>query len=586
MRLIKRIVPPALLLASVAAQACGESPVDDKRTDRRLFQVKGVIQGTLTYTGQRPCSRNGHIVGSAILLVFDKRNPPPPAGLANTAVNFGVIPGDNLFANEPRNPQSDLYCPKDHGITDTILVSAPFDIAPMDDGQFIIQAFYDYTGNFLPTFKIRNLPEATDVIGGYVDAADAAKHAGDVNYQPIFLPVNIGYPDPKSASGSGFTIPDSGFVADNVPVTIGVTTPLARPYFYPAGADKQAAGPAAGSGEMDPNYVPVITMTQDYHVKAQPSAKTEGNINEQQDSFVQLDLKAGVPDAEMASASATTDPKLPFHFQTRPFAMGGGLYQWADPVKKIPETNLIPQVWPLVVFAKLQDNRGVDPQSLLAQGSKTDPVVIIQGLTVWKDKLFETTPFATTPVPLSPADPASRVDHVRVLIRPSVVCFNALAINQGGLLVTPFRQGDDPGSGPPERQIDIVDLPGVQASSAGLIRDYRIACMPKGRYGINVVYPTGQAWTVPNEAGSCANAEGVTQCSGSQCSSPNDFSHPEALQCSSKPRPVLYSQGTRAILEIVTAKDPANCAGAQAVPDECLPCSERQNAAKFPECAP
>ena len=191
MRLLK-IVPSLLFIATVsgaAAQGCGEAPTDDKRADRRLFQVKGVIQGAVTYTGARPCSRNGHIVGNAILLVFDKRNPPPPSGLANTAINFGVVPGDILFANEPRNAQSDLYCPKDNGITAPIIVSAPFDIAPMDDGQYIIQAFYDYTGDFLPTFKIRNLPEAGDVLGGYVDIIDAAKHPGDVNYQPIFLPV-------------------------------------------------------------------------------------------------------------------------------------------------------------------------------------------------------------------------------------------------------------------------------------------------------------------------------------------------------------------------------------------------------------
>ena len=32
------------------------------------------------YQGPRPCSANGHIVGNAIVLVFDRRNPPPPSG--------------------------------------------------------------------------------------------------------------------------------------------------------------------------------------------------------------------------------------------------------------------------------------------------------------------------------------------------------------------------------------------------------------------------------------------------------------------------------------------------------------------------
>ncbi len=618
MRLLK-IVPSLVFLGAVVgapAQGCGESPIDDKRADRRLFQVKGVIQGALTYTGARPCSRDGHIVGNAIMLVFDKRNPPPPTGLANTAINFGVIPGDTLFANEPRNPGANLYCPKDKGINDTVLVSAPFDIAPMDDGQYIIQAFFDYTGDFLPTFKIRNLPMAGDVIGGYVDTVDASKHLGDVNYQPIFLPVNIGYPDPKSPSHTGFTIPPEGFISDNITVSIGVTTPLPRPYFYPkgpgGGSDTRLMGAVLpGSvetcaGPEDPgcDYAPVVTMPQDWHVKALPTAKTEANIQEQNDSFLSVDLMAGVPDAEVASAAATDNPKLPFHFQTAPFAKGGGLRTWSDPVKKIPETNLIPAIWPLVVFAKLQDApdctalfcpRSTDPQALLPQGSKTDPVVILQGLTVWRDRLFETSPFGDPPPPApGPGDPTARVDHVRVLIRPSVICFHSGdAISEGGILVTPFLKGDDPGSGPPERQIDIADLGTVIESQSPITRrgePPRFACLPPGRYGINAVYPTGQAWTVPNEAGSCAKAEGKIQ---------GEFTPNYSLACTEKPRPVLYSQGTRAVLEIIA--NPAGCNGTDPtgrtgppmpVPDDCLPCAQRvdpkakkaDGSFKFPEC--
>lgn len=609
MRFIKRIVPPALLLMAIGAQACGESSVDDKRADRRLFPVKGVIQGVITYTGQRPCSRSGHIVGNVLVLVFDKRNPPPPSGLANTAVNFGVVPGDTLFANEPRNPQSDLYCPENNGIQDSILVSAPFVISPMDEGQYIIQAFYDSTADFLPTFKIRNLPKAGDVLGGYVDTIDAAKHIGDINYQPLFLPVNIGYPDPKSSSGTGFTIPSEGFVADNVAVTIGVRTPLPRPYFYPKGSDTRAMGtPPKGSAESctgpdDPgcDYVPVVTMPQDYHVKALPTGPTESNINEQNDSFLSIDLMAGVPDAELTAGAATVnDPKLPFHFQTAPYAKGGGLLTWKDPTRKIPETLLVPHIWPLVVFAKLQDSpdgtiRSTDPQALLPQGSKTDPVVIVQGLTVWRDHLFETTAFGNLPKPAAgPDDPDARIDHVRVLIRPSVVCFHSGdAISEGGILVTPFQKGEDPGSGMPERQKDIADLPAVIAALAPITRAGsapQYACLPPGRYGINAVYPTGQAWTVPNEAGSCSKLEGKTQ---------GDFTPNYTLACSDKPRPVLYSQGTRAVLEIVA--NPAGCNGTGApgdtkpmpVPDDCLPCSQRTQLGKalnpdgkpkFPEC--
>jgi hypothetical protein len=89
----------ALALILFAVAACTDVPIDDQRNDRRLFPPQGVIRGSVTYVGPRPCSREGHIVGSAIVLVFDRRNPPPPSGLAPSAVNFVALPGDVLFAN-------------------------------------------------------------------------------------------------------------------------------------------------------------------------------------------------------------------------------------------------------------------------------------------------------------------------------------------------------------------------------------------------------------------------------------------------------------------------------------------------------
>jgi hypothetical protein len=87
-------------------------------------------------------------------------------------------------------------------------------------------------------------------------------------------------------------------------------------------------------------------------------------------------------------------------------------------------------------------------------------------------------------------------------------------------------------------------------------------CLPQGRYAVNVVYPDGQAWTVPNEAGSCAgpnSSEGATLYTAMPPT------------CASKPRPILYSQGNRAVVEIVGPSDPSHCQGAQAVPAVCQP---------------
>src|SRR5215472_6639958 len=92
----------------LVAQACLDVPIDDQRSDSRLFPPRGVIRGTVLYQGPHPCSQNGHIVGNAVLLIFDANNPPPPTGLATTAINFGTVTGDVLFAEEPRNTGTDL----------------------------------------------------------------------------------------------------------------------------------------------------------------------------------------------------------------------------------------------------------------------------------------------------------------------------------------------------------------------------------------------------------------------------------------------------------------------------------------------
>ena len=77
-----------------AALACGSIPTERPLPDGRGVVPAGILRGTVIYSGPRPCSSNGHIVGAAILFVFDRRNPPPPNGLATIPVNFGVVTGD------------------------------------------------------------------------------------------------------------------------------------------------------------------------------------------------------------------------------------------------------------------------------------------------------------------------------------------------------------------------------------------------------------------------------------------------------------------------------------------------------------
>lgn len=125
----------------------------------------------------------------------------------------------------------------------------------------------------------------------------------------------------------------------------------------------------------------------------------------------------------------------------------------------------------------------------------------------------------------------------------------------GGLLVTPHltaRSADATEVG----EKPLFDPKNVLKQR--IVREIKEGCLPKGRYAITLVYPTGQAWTVPNEMGGCAPDEGALRTSGN------------IPTCGSKPRPVLLSQGARAVLEIVDARpeDQATCV-AHPVPDGC-----------------
>ena len=705
MRAITKIALVTVLAGATTAEGCGQVPVDTVGG----FPPAGVIRGTVLYDGPLPCSQGGHVVGNAILFVFDARNPPPPAGLANTAVNFGVVPGDALFHDSPVTQGAAKVCPPAE--TGTHHASAPFAISPMPPGAYVIQAFFDYTGNFVATLAPRNLPEADDVGGGYVDLDEATSLVPDVsatptvdgdggsvypleparanpNYAPTFLPVNVGVPGavpPTSHHGvPEFSMPPEGFLADNVNVTIGARLSLSRPYFYPEGvvlpsgqsnanvtidpeAPSSAGRPADlqktaqnPSGNVD--FIPVLSFPQDILVYAQPTASAIANfahggralLDGYQAGFPQLTLHAGVPSAEQRVAGDTVDPRDPFHLQLGlpnppPGAApggNGGLFVWwnrcdglpgcqPDLEDFIPESDQIYRMWPLVVLAKIEDlprteaqPSSVDPASIVAQGADAAaPVVIIQGITLFEDSLVATTTSASllTRGTVGPpgAAPSRVSDHVSAMVRPSTLCLDPRAPDNGGILVTPGASIDpktesilgpyppndsiDGASGEPGIVIDAHVLSNPQLSklvnraAAGSTNGLLAGCLPTGRYEINLVYPTGQAWTTPNAAGACEAGEGKTIFTGTTAGS--------GLlgRCATKPRPALYSQGTRAVVEITPTTSPTNCRSAHptdgsipAVPFACtalcadphldstasVPCSVCLDGSRDPEAVP
>jgi hypothetical protein len=563
-----------LILASLVLAAACATVADDTGPGNRLVPPQGVIQGAVVYQGPHPCSSEGHIVGNVILLFFDKDEPPPPQGVASTAVNFGVVIGDNLFANEPRYSGAATYCPSASGDASTITASAPFAVSPFAAGTYIVEAFFDYTGDFLPTFKFRELPEKGDVAGGYIDTTNALMHAGDVNYEPIFLPIQVGVPSLDAGpaeggadgGGASLVIPPSGYVASNVTVTLGDVLPLARPYFYPSGGDapssKKVATAANPSGDV--NYVPFATMPQDIHVLASPPipSKTEAALF--QASFISVKLEAGVAPSELADA---TNPADPFHFQLSA-SDTASLFVWSSGTT-IPENSLVPSLYPQVIFTKLVDdpNHTLDPQSIQEQtesASPPGPVVVLLGITLGaSDNILET---AESPPPTTPG-PTTAANHVTALLRPTAICLDPSHPEAGATLVTPFLTGTVAGS---STTAPLFDPATVKAALAPVFGNVTLVegCLPTGRYAINLVYPTGQAWTVPNESGSCAASEGTLNLG----TTPPTCS---IVPANAPTRPVLYSQGTRGVVEIVPSPGSATCANFP-VPSACTLASSSQ----------
>ncbi|MFO0662398.1 MAG: hypothetical protein U0174_00515 [Polyangiaceae bacterium] len=545
----------SLGVAVMVLASCDGVPIDGERRDSRLFPSRGAITGTIRYDGPRPCSRLGHVVGHVVLLVYSRNELPPPTGFTRKPVNFVVVPGDELFSAEPRFTGDSLSCPDQ---SERVSVSAPFAISPLEGGSYIVKAFYNRSGNFLPSFSIRAQPEAGDIGGGFFDLDAARKNATDPNYQLAYFPVNVGIPQPVPAGAPEGTtpeykIPNSGFVADSVLVSLAVPVPYTRPYFY-VGESTPATAPGTVTPENpsgDAAHVPTLVMTQDHHVLAAPTVPSAASIRALQDSFPSLRLDFGLPDAELAIG---TDPREPFVFQLDPTKQQGGFVPFSRGVA-IPENPLVPALWPEATFLKLVSDpkHDADPQSLRV----ASPLVAIRGITLWQGELAKTTDA------LVPKQPGATVRDLRVLVRPSALCVPRTPnATPSALLVTPHATGKSADASETAEK-PLYDEEKLMAASGGLIRQVRRACLPTGRYAMTLSYPTGQGWITPNEAGACATLEGSVVAGAGG-----------ALICNKKERRVLPSQGPRAVIEVVppqTAEGKAFCAGEGAPPRECFP---------------
>ncbi|HSN98690.1 MAG TPA: hypothetical protein VLS89_10415 [Candidatus Nanopelagicales bacterium] len=498
-----RLPKPLFLLAALLSLGC-----DDIDTFIPLPSVSGpagIIEGTVTYTGPAPCMQDGRVVGAAIVLAFDTRLLPPPDGLGSGAASLDVVAGEQLFAGvKSQLPANGCPAPGDPPVT----VSASWGIAPLPAGTYQIRGFYDRDGDFDPTFSISNLPTRGDVGGGAILNAAQVLAGAEPDYREITLGV-----DGK--------IPEQGARVSGVAVTFGLELPLERPVFHVAEA-LTPAGPTPATTE--------VVMASDYQL----SVFSALSPTQTEESFIRLRLAAGVPEAEAASAAQSPfffpvgEGDAPSLFYSRQDVNGDGVIDSQD---HISETPLVPALYPLSVFSKLAEGEPLAEQA--------SPAVLIQGITLYKD-LTSTVALGGQPTIAEPVQP-----EVIAALRPAALCLFPGDASKGGVLVVPHY---DDSMGSPV----IADPEALGASlSAQFGRTITVqqGCLPEGRYTMNLVYDSGQAWSVPNEAGVCAPTE-----------------EPRADRCGSRPR--LASQGV--VLRVGPPSDPAHCA-AHPTPPNCLP---------------
>ncbi|WP_394824583.1 hypothetical protein [Pendulispora albinea] len=486
----------AVLAGALGFGACGDP--DTFLPGFQSGQPQGALEGTVTYSGQLPCTEQGHVLGAGILLALDVRQLPPPDGFGTSAASFTTVPGDRLFdsvrAQLQFNADGSRWCP-DPG--SSVTVSSTWAVGPLAPGGYQVRGFYDRDGNFDPVLSIFKLPTRGDVAGGAIENPAEVLAGKRPRYR--FLP--LGY----EASPGVWKVGPEGAKIGEIAVTFALPMPTHRPMFYSKEIVNKTPVP-------NPDPLRVVLPADFQLAKANPMDPVA-----LEESFIRLRLGAGVapPEVDLAANRPFFLPVRdnPFFLYAREDANGDGVIDAKD---HVPDSAFVPSLYPMVLFARL-------PKT--PSRAVTGPAVVLQGLTIYKD--LNTT--VRAPVNLNDPQP-----EALVALRPSTLCLDPLDVAKPGVLVVSQRTDKE---GNPIIADENALKEGLRAKFRRPI-DLVYGCLPTGAYAMNVVAPTGQAWTVPNEAGLCAPSEA-----------------PSAGMCGSRPQ--LGSQ--TAVLTIVPG-DPGYCA--------------------------
>lgn len=511
-------------LAALASPAC-DSP-DTFLPFEQFGGPAGVLDGTLTYSGPLPCTKNGRIVGAAILLAFNVHLLPPPEGLGTSAASLGVVPGEKLFDGIRDqltfNANGDLWCPPHRYVIGSsphpsVTVTAPWAIAPLAAGTYQVRGFYDIDGDFDPAFSISNLPSRGDIGGGAIDNASSVLLGGAPRYRRMTL-------GDVQADGS-LAIGEEGARITGIAVTLGLELPLERPVFYA----KEVMDDFEGN--TNPN---AVVLRSDFQL----NNFSEANPGATEKSFIRLRLASGVHPDEAENGAASpfnlpVNPPMPFVFTQQDVSGDGKL----SPIDHVPETAAVPALYPLSIFAQIHEEEHGAPHT-------PRPTVVLQGLTLYGG-LLPTVGLGAMGTPIKAANP-----EVIIALRPAALCLHAEDPDRPGLLVV-SHETDAMGNN------ILPDPEGVKAALAIQFKrpvDIAFGCLPEGKYAMNLIYPTGQAWTTPNEAAVCSHLEALSA---------------DGTMCGTRPR--LASQA--ALLVVGPPKDANYCAtapGAAKIKEECF----------------
>jgi len=530
MRRLQSLLASALLVT--VAGSCTDVPEDED-----VFEPKGVMKGTVTYMGPLPCSENGHVVGNAVLTIFNVNALPPPTGLGLSAHRIAVVPGDVLFAGVadkiPVGENGALACPPEGTM---VQVSASWEVGPVDPGKYQVRGWFDLDGDWHAAFKFANMVSKGDIGGGAIANISEALSGGNVIYTEIEVGVDDG--------NGNYVIPEDGYVTRNVSPILAARIPTNRPYFHVS--EMRRGGDESGVPDPIPNPSDAdVMIPADFHIY-------DAGLTTVQDSLYWFRLQSGLPEPEQAPAMVS-----PFFFRLgdplilqRYDANKDGVIDGDDHVTGSP----VPALAPIVSMTKLDRENDSDN---LWRTTQDKPRVLTSLVVAPPDleSLIELFAYADK-------DPEP-VESIKAFARPSAVCIEDPADpSSRTVIVTPYEMdqvGNPAISNVPGTKADIADQLSRSQDSVEIV----YGCLPPGRFAINAIYPeTGQAWTLPNESGLCMPGE-----------KPGDGSCGKRVKLASQFR----------TFEVGPAVDPASCQAMRKplnepdlIRDYCLTPSERE----------